>query len=117
MATHRFTPATFHNVLGTLPPAFGVADGDTVNTETIDAHGHDKDRVRRAAGPNPMNGPIFVEGAEPGDALRVDIVRMTPISASGFTSSVVAANVVDPQAARELPPREYATWLISTARW
>lgn len=89
-----------------------VASGDIVITETIDAGGYDKDRVQRASGPNPMNGPIFVDGAVPGDALRVEIVRMTPVSATGWTGSVLAANVVDPGAARKLPPRENVTWLI-----
>jgi len=112
MTTHRFAPTQYYNVLGTLPAALHVASGDTVITETIDAGGHDKDRVQLASGPNPMNGPIHVEGAEPGDALRVDIVRMTPVSATGWTRSVLAANVVDPEAVRTLPPREGATWLI-----
>ena len=59
MTTHRFAATTWHNVLGTLPPALTVASGDTVITETIDAHGLDKDGVRRAPEPNPMNGPIL----------------------------------------------------------
>jgi hypothetical protein len=65
MATHRFQPDRWHNVLGTVPPALSIADGDTVITQTIDANGWDKDGVKRADGPNPMNGPIFVQGAEP----------------------------------------------------
>jgi amidase len=112
MTTHRFDPVHFHNVLGTLPPALRITSGDTVITETIDAIGKDKHGIGRASGPNPMNGPILVEGAAPGDALRVDIVRMTPVSATGWTGSVVAANVVDPRAVRDLPPRENVTWLI-----
>lgn len=112
MTIHRFAPIHYHNVLGSLPPALHVASGDTIITETIDAIGIDKDRVQRARGPNPMNGPIFIEGAAPGDALRVDIVRMTPVSATGWTGSILAANVVEPRAARELPPRENVTWLI-----
>lgn len=112
MTTHTFVPTVWHNVLGTLPPALAIASGDTVVTETIDAGGTDKDGVKRANGPNPMNGPIFVQGAEPGDALRVEIVRMTPIAPTGWTRQVVAANVVDPEAVRLLPPRDAATWLI-----
>ena len=55
MTTHRFIATTWHNVLGTLPPALTIASGDTVITETIDAHGIDKDGVQRAPEPNPMN--------------------------------------------------------------
>jgi amidase len=112
MATHRFIAKEWHNVLGTLPAALTVASGDTVITQTIDAHGFDKDGVQRARSPNPMNGPIFVTGAEPGDALRVDILRMTPIRATGWTGASLAANVVDPESVRRLPPRDKVNWRI-----
>jgi amidase len=112
MTTHRFEPTTYHNVLGTLPPALTIASGDTVITETIDAGGFDRHGTKRAPGPNPMNGPIAVEGAEPGDALKVEIVRMTPVSTRGWTRAVVAANVVDPEFVRTLPPRDPANWVI-----
>jgi acetamidase/formamidase len=59
-----------------------------------------------------MNGPIFVEGAEPGDALRVSIDAMRPIRDTGWTRSVVAAHVVDPEFVRQLPPVEITTWAI-----
>jgi len=85
MTTHRFTATRWHNVLATLPHALTVASGDILITETIDAHGFDKEGVQRAPEPNPMNGPIFVTGAEPGDALKIEILRMTPIRATGWT--------------------------------
>jgi acetamidase/formamidase len=112
MTAHRLTPTTWHNVLGTLPPAITIASGDTVMTETIDAAGFDKDGVRRNPGGNPMNGPIFVDGAVPGDALRVEIVGMIPNRATGWTWGPLAGNVVDPEFVRELPPRERVNWAI-----
>jgi len=112
MTVHRFVPRAWHNVLGTLPSALAVASGDTIVTETLDAHGFDKDGVKRAPEPNPMNGPIFVEGAEPGDALKVEILRMTPLRATGWTRGALAENVVDPQAVHALPPRDKVNWAI-----
>jgi amidase len=112
MTEHRLVADRWHNVLGTLPPALTVASGDTVVTETLDAGGFDKDGVKRAAEPNPMNGPIFVAGAEPGDALKVEILRTTPIRANGWTRATLAANVVDPETVRTLPPRDKASWRI-----
>ncbi|MDB5526632.1 MAG: putative acetamidase/formamidase protein [Rhizobium sp.] len=112
MTTHYFVPTTYHNVIGSLPPALRIADGDTIITQTLDAEGHDKDGIKQISGPNPMNGPIFVEGADPGDALKVEIVAMTPTRDTGFTRSVVAANVIDPEAVRDLPPREMTIWAI-----
>lgn len=112
MATHTLIATTWHNVLGTVPPALTIADGDSVVTQTIDAAGIDKDEVQRWPGPNPMNGPIAISGAEPGDALQVDIVRMTPIRERGWTRAALAGNVVDPERVRDLPPRDRADWLI-----
>ncbi|MFT4185257.1 MAG: acetamidase/formamidase family protein [Rhizobium sp.] len=112
MATHRFAPTSYHNVIGSLPPALHIADGDIVITETLDAAGHDKDGVQRAPRGNPMNGPVFVEGAEPGDSLRVEILAMVPTRDTGFTGSVLASNVVDPRDVRALPQRDNAIWTI-----
>ena len=116
MTTHHLSATNWHNVLGTLPPALTIASGDTVITETIDAHGIDKDGVQRAPAPNPMNGPIFVTGAEPGDALKVQILRMAPIRNTGWTRASLAGNVVDPEFARGLPPREKVNWRIDLER-
>lgn len=112
MTTHRLVPADYHNVLGTVPPALTIESGDSLITETIDANGWDKTGTKVWHGPNPMNGPIAVAGAEPGDTLKVEIIDMTPVSASGWTRAAVAANVVDPDFVPTLPPRDRATWRI-----
>ena len=62
--------------------------------------------------PNPMTGPFFVEGAEPGDALAVRIDRMTANRDEGWTFGPVAPNVVDPAAAALLPKRERVLWRL-----
>jgi acetamidase/formamidase len=112
MTVHRFQPTRWHNTLGSHAPEFRCADGDTVIIETLDAIGVDRDGIRRSGPPNPVNAPIFVEGAEPGDALAVEILRMTPTRGTGWTATGLAPNVVDPAAVAALPPREVVTWLI-----
>lgn len=112
MTTHRFVPTAYHNVLGTFAPALTVQSGDIVVTETIDANGWDKADAKVMNGPNPMNGPIAVTGAEPGDSLKVEILDMTPIRATGWTRSALAANVVDPDFVAQLPERVRAIWRI-----
>jgi len=68
-----------------LPPAARVGPGSEVVFETLDAcHG----RVRSvdqfheyrssAVRSNPMAGPVFIEGAKPGQTLTVDILRIEP---------------------------------------
>ena len=112
MTTHRFVPTVYHNVLGTLPAALSVASGDVVVTETIDANGWDKSDAKVMHGPNPMNGPIAVDGAEPGDRLKVEILDMTPIRSTGWTRAALAENVVDPSFVPQLPARDRAIWSI-----
>ena len=104
MTTHRFSPSHYFSTLGTHPPALHVADGDTVETTTLDAGGFDQDRVRRHSGVNPMTGPFFVEGAEPGDILAVRLDRLRPSRRFGWSGVQLAPNVVDPADAFLLPP-------------
>jgi len=64
-----------------LPPALTIAPGDRVEVATLEASGGQLHE--RSAPPdaekldfgrvNPVTGPIFVDGAEPGDALRISI--------------------------------------------
>lgn len=114
-ATHRFEATAWSNVLAAMAPALNVASGDSVVTVTLDAAGADFEGRTRASRPNPMNGPIHVEGAEPGDALRVDILRVDPARDTGWTRAALSATVIDPEAARDLPPRDLADWRIDRA--
>ncbi|HEV8226843.1 MAG TPA: acetamidase/formamidase family protein [Methylomirabilota bacterium] len=72
------------------PPKLVVKSGDTVAVETM-MHSHNKivpgttlDEIvalRKAnpgGGPHSVTGPIYVEGAEPGDVMEVRIVKITP---------------------------------------
>ena len=115
MATHRFIPKQFHNTIGSHAPVLSVGDGDTVVTESLDAHGFDRHGRKSADGPNPMTGPFHVAGAEPGDALRVRIERITMIRATGWTFQVLSPNVVNPNAVGRFPARVVTDWIIDIA--
>ena len=113
MATHRFRPTRYHNTLGTAEPCLVVADGDTLVTNTVDASGLDAHEVAIASRPNPMTGPFFVEGAEPGDTLAVEIIRLTPSRRTGWTYSPLALTVLEPAAILDRPPQQRAIWEIN----
>lgn len=112
MTTHRFTPTALHNTIGSHAPALTIASGDTVTAATADAHGFDFRGEKIADRPNPMTGPFFVEGAEPGDTLLVAIrdIRMT--RPTGWTFDVLSPNVVDPNAVQRFPERQKTQWQI-----
>ena len=71
-------------------PKLTVNSGDTISIETM-MHSHDKVQpgitmeqvveLRKAnpgGGPHSVTGPIFVNGAEPGDVLEIRILRIEP---------------------------------------
>ncbi len=112
MPTHHFLPSVFHATLGAHAPVLRIGDGDVVVTVTLDAHGYDRAMVKRGGDTNPMTGPFFVEGAEPGDVLAVEIVRISMNRKTGWTRSGLAWNVVDPAMVRDMPTREKIIWDI-----
>jgi acetamidase/formamidase len=105
----RLTPENVHwgYYDAAVKPVLRIASGDTVRVETMIARGLQRLRVvgvkddeipeslklvertitERGPGAHPMTGPIFVEGAEPGDTLEIKIVSfefLHPYGVSGF---------------------------------
>ena len=87
--THTLTEeqqAEFHFTIGPYStPVLSVAPGDRIVVDTRDAFSGrikteaDKPSEKiRLPFANPQNGPIMIEGAEPGDALAVHIEDMVP---------------------------------------
>ncbi|MDV6374944.1 acetamidase/formamidase family protein [Deinococcus arenicola] len=109
MADHHLSAETIHTVWDRrLPPALNVRPGDSVTFDTLDASDGGVARrvvageltapaaldalIREGALParqgprgHPLTGPVFVEGAQPGDALRLELLEVTP-AAWGWTA-------------------------------
>ena len=90
-ATHDLRPSTYalqYSAKGA--PALRVHPGDTVSTSTLDNVGRDKDLVWRAMPGNTLTGPIYVEGAMPGDTLvvRIDRVALNRDTAEMYASAL-----------------------------
>ena len=112
MTIHRFEPDHYWNTIGSHAPALRVADGDTIITRTIDAHGSDRFGKQVSGRPNPQTGPFYVNGAKPGDMLAVHLTRLSPDRPVGFMRDRIAPNVVDPDFAAQLPEAELLIWDI-----
>ena len=110
-----FEPTAFENSFGPYQAVLSLNSGDTLCTTTLDSRGRDGDMVVRGRAPNPLTGPFYVEGAEPGDALAVDLLSIRPNRAYGYSSDAVAAHVVDATAVTDLPERGLAEWAIDQA--
>ncbi|SEC41240.1 acetamidase/formamidase family protein [Paenibacillus sp. GP183] len=113
MASHHFQPEHYHNTMGEHQPVLKIADGDTVVTTTVDARGWDHRGESVATRGNPMTGPFYVEGAQPGDTLAIQLESIKPNRDWGWTRNILAPNVVDPQVAVDLPPYELTRWSVN----
>lgn len=120
MTVHHFQPTHYHRTIGSHPPVLRVQSGDTIITTTVDARGRDANDAQVTERGNPMTGPIYVEGAEPGDTLVVHFDKLTCNRPTGWTRKMVAPNVVDPDYVTQLPwpssgDNGLATWRIDNA--
>ncbi len=106
MAHHEISSAPENMVWGyfdaALPPVARIASGDTVTLRSFPAGGRESlpqdlsrvpadylaalDALEKGPGPHFVTGPIHVEGAEPGDALQVDILAARPTMEWGYVS-------------------------------
>jgi len=102
----------FHNVFGKRETVLRLSSGDTIITSTADAHGFDSQMREVAQRPNPLTGPFFVDGAQPGDTLAVDLEKITPNRREGWSSNSIDPSIVDPSFAGALPEKEYVQWQV-----
>ncbi len=94
---HRLEPQIYHYTFGPNPPALTVQSGDTMVARTRDAAGFNehmepmpeekkaKGRGTELCERNPLVGPVYVAGAEPGDALAVHIQKIRLNRASAWS--------------------------------
>jgi acetamidase/formamidase len=122
MSTHHFTPTHYFTAIGSHEPVLRIQPGDTVITTTVDARGQDVNNQQVSKPGNPMTGPFYVEGAEPGDTLVVHLDKLTPSRTYGWTRRMIAPNVVDPDYVPQLPwptdpSQNLAAWHVDSEQW
>lgn len=116
MTVHDFEPTHFHVTIGSHEPVLRVESGDTIRTWTVDSGGYDRAGEQITEGGNPQTGPFSVEGAEPGDTLRVRFDSIRPNRARGVTGSVVAPHTVDPHFVPQLGEAGEDWWVLDLER-
>jgi amidase len=110
MTTHHFVPTQYYNTFGSHPSVLRLNPGDTLVTTTVDAHGIDARGEQVMDGSNPQTGPFYIEGAQPGDTLKVHLDHLAPNRETGWSYSVVAPHIVDADRVRGLPESEKVDW-------
>jgi amidase len=77
---YRVTMKDVKYVYGAAEPVARLKSGDVLETNTVDAFGNaiqkPGDTLNLVKGDNPLTGPFYVEGAQPGDTLAVKILDL-----------------------------------------
>ena len=85
---YEATIADVKYVYGVAPPVARLAPGDILETNTLDCFGgairKPGDTLALVKGDNPLTGPFFVEGAQPGDTLVVKFLDVELDSDQGL---------------------------------
>jgi acetamidase/formamidase len=70
-------PEHYYRTFSHTNPVFvRIKPGDVVVTRTLDSGGQNERNEQLSPGSNPLTGPFYVEGAEPGDSLRVTLRKV-----------------------------------------
>jgi len=105
----------YHTFSREHPILARIQSGDTVVTKTVDSAGFDYAGVRHTkTHGNPLTGPFYVEGAEPGDAIAVELKRVRLNRATGYTAYRVGA--LSPEAREKFSPGQYAEGAVLPGR-
>ncbi len=99
---------TYYNTFSRAhTPLARIRPGETVSTTTIDASGRDETGTVRARPSNPLTGPFYVEGAEPGDALVVRFSRVRMNRNWGWSAYRLGLYSLTPESIEGIYPNRY----------
>ena len=108
-----FKPVKFFSEFSSANmPVLTVRPGDTIYTWTVDCNGFDSlgHQLTASDAVNPLTGPFYVEGAEPGDILKVNLVKLSFSRNTAFSSAFFHE--------RALPASDYAPFSnITPVTW
>jgi acetamidase/formamidase len=101
-----------------IPPILTIAPGETLAFDCPDSSAGQLTRASTLADVaaldfsrvNPVNGPIFIDGAEPGDAIRISIGDFAP-SGFGWTANIPGFGLL----ADQFPDPALKLWTYDTA--
>ena len=115
--THRVTPSRYYNsfyyghaVLERIRP------GDLIATRTVDASGRDENGKPVAQESNPLTGPFYVEGAEPGDAIAITFQKIRMNRTWGYSNYRLGLFSVTPNSIESLYPNRYKEGAVIPGR-
>ncbi|MBI1898754.1 MAG: acetamidase/formamidase family protein [Acidobacteria bacterium] len=116
--TRDITAKVFYRTFSRFyPPLARIKPGDIVRTKTLDAAGKDEQGERRHPEfGNPLTGPFYVEGAEPGDAIAVRLRKIRMNRNWGWSAYRLGLFSVTADYAEGVYPNRYKENLVHEGR-
>jgi amidase len=116
--THQVVATKYYRTFSRAHPVLKrVQAGDTIATKTLDSGGQDDQGVHRHPEPgNPLTGPFYVDGAEPGDALAVEIKKITLNRNWGYTTYRLGLVALTPSSIEHVYSDSYKPDLVRKGR-
>src|SRR5215470_16568159 len=110
-------------VFGVAPPVAHLKPGNILDSNSLDCSGNalqkPGDTMALVKGDNPLTGPFYIDGAEPGDALVVKILNLQVDGNQGvgtFSPGFGAANSTHYTPVLESKPLEDKIWFYPIDR-
>jgi amidase len=114
---YRVTMKDVKYVYGIADPVARLKPGDILETNTVDAFGNaiqkPGDTLSMVKGDNPLTGPFYIDGAEPGDTLAVKILDLQVDSNQGVGAFAPGFGALGPTNYTPMlgPPTPEKIWL------
>jgi amidase len=107
--TQPVVPSTYYRTFSHNNPVFKrIRPGEVVSTRTVDASGRDfHGEVRHPESGNPLTGPFFIEGAEPGDAIHVKLRKVRLNRNWGYSNYRLLLDALQPSAVEGIYPNKF----------
>jgi acetamidase/formamidase len=115
--TPAIIPTTYYRTFSHSHPVLKrIRPGEAVATKTLDSGGVDENDVKQSEPFNPLNGPFYVEGAEPGDAVAVKITKLTMNRNWGWSAYRLGLFSLTPEHVEHVYSSNYKLDLIRKGR-
>jgi amidase len=113
----QIVPKTYYHTFSQAHPVLQkIRSGERIATRTIDAGGQDQRGAWVSQSPNPETGPFYIEGAQPGDALAVHILKLTMNRNFGWSNYRLLLSALLPEQVEGIYSDHYKEDLVRKGR-
>ena len=93
-----------------------IKPGEVIFTRTLDSGGQDEKGEHRSAPANPLTGPFYMEGAEPGDAIVIHFRKVRLNRNWGYSAWRLGLIALTPQYVEKIYSDKYKADLVRQGR-